>query len=70
MKAGNITSPKSRRRSTKDIAGTIRMRSIVLAPFNVQDGSHYFVIQHDNIFKVDEAEAKRLEKEHKAMRLY
>jgi len=51
-------------------AGNIRMRSIILAPFNATNGSHNFTINHDEIFKVDEAEAKRLEKEHKAMRLY
>jgi len=46
------------------------MRSIILAPFEVQDGSHHFVINHDEIFKVDETQAKRLEKERKAMRIY
>ena len=44
------------------VAGNIRMRSIILAPFEVQDGSHHFVIQHDNIFNAaDYAAAFNLE---------
>ena len=73
--AGNIRMRSPTRSSltesaSKNVAGTIRMRSIILAPFEVQDGSHHFTINHDEIFKVDEITAKKLEKEHKAMRLY